>query len=395
MHRQQLLKSFTRVSFFLLCSSCSHFNPFSNRSPADVIPPVAGEEWGPQNDAQAEQILELSEKMLAARTGKSTPVRRDAHPKQHGCPKAFVDINSSALPAEYRVGVFAPPANGSKSVRYLAWTRFSNGSPGGVNSPDFDKDIRGFAMKLMNVDGSESGSQDFVLSTSSEFFSENGSEYTSFHKALSDGNVSLLAWLAFHPKFAVRLEKSRVQVGNVLHTPYYSTVPYRLGGDNSMKFSTTPCTPQSRWDSVPSKDEATPNYLRERLVARLKTPKTACFDFWVQPNMDPIEQPVEDPTVKWDDDDSPKYRVGRITFLANQTDIDSDQQNNLCENMSFDPWHSLPETRPLGQINRIRKIVYSGISEYRHQRNGLTVSEPKDHQPCDQPGSTLCTKVSQ
>jgi hypothetical protein len=359
---------FRSVSFLLLCTSCSHFNPFAaNRSPAEVIPTVAGEQWGPENDAQATEILELSEKMLSDRTGKDTLMRRDAHPKQHGCAKAFVDINSSALPAEFRVGVFAPPTDGSNTVRYLAWTRFSNGSPSGAGSPDLDKDIRGFAMKLMNVNGSDSGSQDFILSTSSEFFSQNGSEYASFHQALSNGTVSLLAWLAIHPAFAIRLEKSRIQVGN-------STVPYRLGGDNSMKFSTTPCTPQARWDSVPDKDSATPGYLRERLVARLKQPKDSCFNFYVQPNMDPTEQPVEDPTVKWDGDDSPVYLVGKITFPGSQTDIDSDQQNTLCENM---------------------KIVYSGISEFRHQHNGVTVSEPKTHTPCTEPGTTLCKKVGQ
>jgi len=38
----------------------------------------------------------------------------------------------------------------------------------------------------------------------------------------------------------------------------------------------------------------------------------------------------------------------------------------FCENLSFDPWHTLPEQRPLGAINRIRLQVHSGISAKRH-----------------------------
>ncbi|MEK1942330.1 MAG: hypothetical protein AAAB16_18325, partial [Pseudomonas sp.] len=36
---------------------------------------------------------------------------------------------------------------------------------------------------------------------------------------------------------------------------------------------------------------------------------------------------------------------------------------------SFNPWHALPEHRPLGGINRLRKAVYEAVSAYRHERN--------------------------
>ena len=37
------------------------------------------------------------------------------------------------------------------------------------------------------------------------------------------------------------------------------------------------------------------------------------------------------------------------------------------ENLSFTPWHSLPEHRPLGGINRARKAIYRAISRQRHE----------------------------
>jgi hypothetical protein len=35
--------------------------------------------------------------------------------------------------------------------------------------------------------------------------------------------------------------------------------------------------------------------------------------------------------------------------------------------LSFTPWHALPEHKPLGSINRLRKVVYERISNTRHQ----------------------------
>ena len=48
------------------------------------------------------------------------------------------------------------------------------------------------------------------------------------------------------------------------------------------------------------------------------------------------------------------------------------EQNLACDNLSFNPWHSLPEHRPIGGINRLRKAVYETVSAYRHERNGAS-----------------------
>ena len=39
-------------------------------------------------------------------------------------------------------------------------------------------------------------------------------------------------------------------------------------------------------------------------------------------------------------------------------------------------WHAIPEHRPLGGINRARKLVYRAISEFRHQMNHAPRVEP-------------------
>ncbi len=45
------------------------------------------------------------------------------------------------------------------------------------------------------------------------------------------------------------------------------------------------------------------------------------------------------------------------------------EQAVFCENLSFSPWHSLPEHRPLGLVNRVRKVAYREISRLRHDLN--------------------------
>jgi hypothetical protein len=101
--------------------------------------------------------------------------------------------------------------------------------------------------------------------------------------------------------------------------------------------------------------------------------------------------PVEDNTVEWSEDDSPFIPVARIeipkqTFVQNQA---------VCENLSFNPWHSLPEHKPVGVMNRVRKPLYLEVSRYRRTMNGQSpLCEPKnfkeeDQASCEQPQNSL------
>ncbi|MNO63181.1 hypothetical protein D3C76_538760 [compost metagenome] len=94
----------------------------------------------------------------------------------------------------------------------------------------------------------------------------------------------------------------------------------------------------------------------------------ACFALQVQ-RQDPARyMPIEDTSVEWSEDDAPFETVAQIRIPAQ--DFDSREQNLFCDNLSFNPWHALPEHRPIGGINRLRKAVYEAVSTYRLQRNG-------------------------
>jgi hypothetical protein len=48
----------------------------------------------------------------------------------------------------------------------------------------------------------------------------------------------------------------------------------------------------------------------------------------------------------------------------------------FADNLSFNPWHSLPEHRPLGNQNRARKKLYLELSKLRQSMNETRRLEP-------------------
>jgi hypothetical protein len=119
---------------------------------------------------------------------------------------------------------------------------------------------------------------------------------------------------------------------------------------------------------LPSVDS--PDKLRLAMAAQLKSHE-ARFEFLVQVQTDPVAMPVEDPTVEWN---APWQKVATIR-IPPQT-FDSPEQMTFCENLSFTPWHSLADHRPLGGINRSRKAIYRAISQQRHELNKVPRVEP-------------------
>ena len=89
---------------------------------------------------------------------------------------------------------------------------------------------------------------------------------------------------------------------------------------------------------------------------------------------DPVSMPVEDLTERWDERRSPWRRVAAVRIPPQS--FDAPAQMAFVESMSCTPWHALPEHRPLGGINRVRREVYQALSRRRHELNGVARAEP-------------------
>ena len=306
---------------------------------------------------------------LKAKIIKDNPtgiMRRDAHPKMHGVVKAEFIVEQD-LPEALRVGIFKEPKT------YLAWIRFSNQS--GAIRPDIARDIRGMAIKVMGVPGGKlleeekhEQTQDFIVISTNVFVTKDVEEFDQLIRALTGSMLSKIGFFATHWRVIWNLIQSMKKYANPLQIRYWSTTPYLLG-TNAVKYSAIP--------HVHARDEIPANpgddFLREAMIRQLAT-GDALFDFTVQLQIGAETMPIEDPGKAWDETVSPFRKVATIRIPKQE--FDGDRQREFGEHLSYSPWHSLPEHRPLGGINRARKVVYAFISTFRHQQNQAPRAEP-------------------
>ena len=325
----------------------------------------------PPGEAEATaQIAALIEGTVAKDQKETGSAHRDAHAKAHGCVRASFRVNEK-LPPELRQGIF------QEGRVYRSWIRYSNGA--GRAAADSKGDGRGMAIKLLGVPGpkladDEKATQDFLLINSPVFFVRNAADYVEFSKAAAAAKPFsfFIGWNPFHWRFhelRAALALLHKKTANPLDTRYWSLTPYLMGESGPAKFSARPCTAAP----VEKPDQKNPNFLRDAMSARLKN-GGACFEFLVQLRTDPSHEPVEFPTVKWREKTSAFRPVATIDIPAQR--FDGPEQQKFCENLSMNPWHAVPEHRPLGGINRVRKVVYEAISKLRHDLNGAARSEP-------------------
>jgi hypothetical protein len=257
---------------------------------------------------------------------------------------------------------------------YQAWVRFSNQND--EMSADITGDIRGMAIKIMGVPGKkileqeeDEQTQDFLTISTPMFVTKDVEEFGKLVVALMGSLFAKVWFFLTHWRVGWNLYKSMRKFANPLQIQYFSTTPYLFGDGAAVKYSAIPQVKVK--DTIPANPGQ--NFLREAMVRQLSM-GDAVFDFAVQFQTDPDTMPIEDPGVAWSQTASPFRKVATIRILQQQ--FDSEQQNTLGENLSYTPWHSLPEHRPLGGVNRARKVVYRFISIFRHKKNNLPRMEP-------------------
>ena len=328
-----------------------------------------GEQLHPDEKALAAQIADVIEKSIRERY-QPGHARRDAHPKAHGIVRAEFRVNPS-IASNLAKGIF------ESGKTYEAWIRFSNG----LQDDDNKDDARGMAIKVMGVPGEklldderDATTQDFIMINHPVFFLNDPERYLSFIKESNSHSLlsKLVAPITLGLKGTLRVaELSHGKISNPLQVRYWSEVPYQLGigpERQAIKFSAMPTSPSI--DPIPSNPG--PNYLRDALRSTLRE-SDATFKLLVQPRTSD-NLSVEDSMTEWKEDKAPFYEVATI-YIPRQ-DFDSPEQNAFAENISFNPWHALAEHRPLGIINRLRKVVYDHISQVRHCMNSVERREP-------------------
>ncbi len=290
--------------------------------------------------------------------------KRDAHPKCLGLLTAKFKVDEN-IPENLQVGVFQP------GKTYHALIRVSNAS-GSVQS-DKEKDFRGFAIKLLGVEGKrfdneEAHTQDFLLMS-------NPTMPLGTVKLFRDAVYYAVEW---HPLLLVVklvfsgnsdvltvLKNGKHNDTSPLDINYWSTTPYQFG-TKKVKYKIVPTsTTKSQLPSTLTNDYLTVN------MANHLAKDAATFDFYIQAFSDEQSTPIEDAGVEWK---TPFVKVASIEIPIQN--IDTPQRFDLAEQLFFSPTNALEVHKPLGGINRARVQIYRSLSKFRHQRDNKSMIEP-------------------
>jgi hypothetical protein len=273
------------------------------------------------------------------------------------------------LPANLRRGLFAEPRS------YPAWVRFSG--PGPYAPPDIeDLGQCSVGIKVMGVPGpklmeDERFTQDLILVSPASFVTPDIRENAKLQRWVRAKAPLAYAINPFDPHLLhmfMQLLYSPMQA-NPLEVQYYSNVPFLLGEDQAVEYSLKPR--ERARTKIPARPAE--NYLRDAMVRTL-TVGPWSFDFMVQVQTNSHLMPIEDATVKWPEWLSPYIPVARLYLPAQQ--FASDEQLAFADTLRYNPWHSRPEHKPLGNSNRARKKMYGELASLRQAMNQVQHVEP-------------------
>ncbi|WOJ90389.1 catalase family protein [Methylocapsa polymorpha] len=300
---------------------------------------------------------------------------RGGNTKTHGIVRATLTIRDD-LPSHLRHGVFAEPRS------YPCWVRYSG--PGPTVPADIDDvGFGSMTIKIIGVPGpkllpDETTTQDLLCVCTPTFVTPD-----------TRANADLQYWSLrempiyyfLNPKsphlldFFMQSLWNETQY-NPLGQYYYSCVPYLLGEGQAMQYSFYPRTEVPR--EIPGLPfHAPPNYLRDNMVKTLAE-KDVEFDIRVQVQTDPFRMPIENAAVLWPEKLSPRIPVARLHIPRQK--FDSPAQFAFVDNLVYNPWHCLPEHRPLGNQSRARLRLYSELSKFRLTMNHKQHIEPTGYE---------------
>ena len=339
-------------------------------------------------------------------------VKRDAHPRIHGLVQGVlkVELPRTDDRAVFQTGIFA--RNGAS---YPAWIRFSTGF---TTTHDLEFEARGMAIKVMGTGDAKAPHQDFLLVSGDAFFLPNIAHYAEFFAAAHDPHPVAVPRFFWRHRlgrgFRALVRSLIVHAPNPLAVTYFSQSVFRLGRDRYVKVRARPkMTPElvaalpparrfrakawlanvilkTKHDKVAAaatceKYFAPADLLRQSMIPFLAS-HDAMFDIDVQlwPEGEP---PVDDPTLSWTEFDVPFRHVATLTIprqvfwpvpgMPDAVKTATQDMAELGEDISYSPWHTLDEHEPVGQINAVRRAVYTAIAGFRHAQNRVKDPQPK------------------
>ncbi len=317
-----------------------------------MTPSTQWREQIPADEVQRFAVYGPQFAAIQARKSKKYGQGRALHRKQLCAAKGALEVLPN-LPEFARQGLFASPG------KFEAWVRLSNG--GMDRAADSVPDIRGFALRVLGVQGDSAlgngpaKSQDFTLINQEQFAFPKSAEFVDFVVAAAGGGGSLLKYL--FKRYGLLGGTARM-----LKLIKSMGMPF-VGFASEQVFSAVPmaCGPYAvRVRLVPAAANGTPTPGAKAdwgadFAARLAK-QSLQWELQLQPFVSELTTPIEDASVNWP---SPYTTVALLTLP--QQDIAGAAGKALAQQVEeavFDPWQALAAHRPLGDVQRARKVVY-------------------------------------
>jgi hypothetical protein len=316
-------------------------------------------------------IEEIVEKILLmqakAAARQRRPLCRGTHAKGV-CVRAHFEVFDVAsgpdrkLAARLAQGMFAAPGI------YSAIVRFANADQN--SNSDFKPDVRSLSFSVdLARDGAIAsgpivGRQDFSMQNATTLPINDSRAFLATMKLLTASNPLAGLWsLPFSDKLrvlrtlALAQVQSRQAIKPYQQLRYWSTVPFRHGPIDVVKYSATPSPDNPA--RVPQRNN--PDGLKHEMIHHVEHDgKMSSFDFGLQ-FLDTDRMTywgsrhdagfwIENASLAWNEAQAPFHTVGRLTLLSK-----SQLAPDAGEAEYFDvTGRSTPDSRPLGSINRAR-----------------------------------------
>lgn len=311
----------------------------------------------PREEFYTNDIISLLKKTLL-KDYATYKMHRRFHAKSHGLLKADLTV-AQTIPDELKIGLF------KTRKTYQAWIRFSNGAQN--VTADYKKSVRGMSIKVLNTgeasieDDKLGQTQDMLLTNNKIIFPGSVKLQGTALRVLFVSKLYVIPiLLSGKLRGMLRFIKGRIKTSNVLEQEYFSGTPYLFGNGKAIKWQASPLKAAN--SLMPENPDE--GFLRNQLADDLSKSEFS-FELFAQFQQDAKKDPIEDSAVEWTT--SCCIKMATITIL--KQDFNSKERKELDESITFNPWYSMPDHRPLGGINRVRRRIYRELSAFRQLHN--------------------------
>ncbi|WP_114751070.1 catalase family protein [Pleomorphovibrio marinus] len=306
-------------------------------------------------EENTEEIIQTMKRFLNENYAQGA-IKRNFHPKMHGCLKATLKIRADIAP-HLRHGIFREERN------YDAWLRLSNAPP--KSQSDTNSSGRGLAIKVLDVEGEQLDAdplgiptQNFLLTSSPILSTWNTGLYKKAIKAVLFGFWERL-WFAINPlhwRSIFLTFKYAKKHDNLLGITYFSGAAFCLGPAAYVKFILKPKKNHLGYTLNKPKGE---NFLREQLVMDLGE-KDYYFILGVQVHESKKKQPLENTSKVWE---APFIPLADLQIPKQE--FDTSDRRAFGDKLVFSPWIGLKDHLPVGELNQARRRVYQELAALR------------------------------